>query len=93
MCFFYQKGDDLANFDDAVSYCESVSGSVFEPTYGKQEMMVLDTYGLNNSWLGITDKQNEGKFKYYSNSEVVGYTNWPDEEPNSNGDCVVSMYI
>ena len=84
-------GESLTNFDDAVSYCDKINGFIFEPTYGKQESTVFDFYGQNNSWLGITDQKDEGKFKYYSNSKQVGYTNWSEEEPNSDGNCVVSI--
>merc|ERR1712179_704676 len=68
-----------------------MNGSIFEPMYGKQESAVFDFYGQNNSWLGITDQGDEGKFKYYSNSKQVGYSNWSEEEPNSDGNCVVSV--
>ena len=81
----------MTNFEDAAAYCESVEGSVFEPMFGRQESTVLKFYGQNDSWLGITDEQDEGKFKYYSNSQGIEYTNWPMEEPNSDGNCVVSM--
>jgi len=87
----YIKGENLTNFEDAAAYCESVEGSVFEPMFGRQESTVLNFYGQNDSWLGITDEQDEGKFKYYSNSQGIEYTNWPVEEPNSDGNCVVSM--
>ena len=81
----------MTNFEDAAAYCESVEGSVFEPMFGRQESTVLNFYGQNDSWLGITDEQDEGKFKYYSNSQGIEYTNWPMEEPNSDGNCVVSL--
>ena len=62
---------------DALNYCNRQNATLFEPTYNKQEQMIIDFYDNKKSfWLGATDSSNKGSFLYQSNGKRVEYTNW-----------------
>ena len=64
-------------YKDALIYCNTQNAILFEPTYNKQEQMIIDFYDSKKSfWLGATDSSNEGSFLYQSNGKRVEYTNW-----------------
>ena len=48
------------------------------------------------AWIGLTDADSEGVFKWASTGEVASYTNWRAGEPSndvSNEHCVLYVWI
>ena len=94
-CIFL--GNSVVDFDTAAAFCDTEGGTLFEPTFGKQDQAVQDYYLSNstnlNFWIGVTDQDTEGRFKYYSNDHVIGYEGWKLEEPKSEGDCAISTLM
>jgi len=95
----YKLIDQTVQFAAAHDLCKVMGGKLFEPTYRNVEIMVtefyLATYQTDTFWLGITDKIDEGRYKYASTYKDIDYTNWAktsftDEADNKdNQDCVV----
>ena len=52
------------NYVDAMAYCAENEAKLFEPTYKKEEMKVIDFYSnfeFKSYWLGATDSIKEGR--------------------------------
>ena len=51
--------------------------------------------GIDNFWIGIHDKVNEGHFVYASDKSPIEWNKWSKGQPNSYGgdqDCVIVRY-
>ena len=58
----YHKASSKLPYNQAVTYCEGQNAKLFEPSYNKQEEMVINFYSVNMSyWLGANDISNEGR--------------------------------
>ncbi|XP_018411419.1 PREDICTED: mannose-binding protein C-like [Nanorana parkeri] len=78
------------NFDKAQKTCREAGGNVAMPRNAAEnsavEKVVNIREGSNMAFLGISDSQLEGTFKY-STGETVNFTNWRSGEPNNSGDA------
>jgi cysteine-rich repeat protein/YVTN family beta-propeller protein len=87
-CFaFYDLTTDL-NFADAENACESVGG--FLVTVGSAARQTLISSLGSYAWIGLTDQDVEGTFRWVSNTPFV-YSNWASGQPNGGGseNCVI----
>ena len=82
----YQIFDYFLNWDEAEAYCESIGGHLATITSETELNYILSILEGHPSiecyWLGGTDKETEGTWKWITN-ENWEYTNWEDGEPNN----------
>ncbi|XP_074816040.1 mannose-binding protein-like [Natator depressus] len=81
------------SFENGKSLCAKAGGALACPRNQAENTALQEIVKASEqTYLGISDVQTEGKFVYL-NGEPVTYTNWNTGEPNNNGneDCVV-MY-
>ena len=77
------------SFDDAHQHCGQLieHGRLFEPKNLLQNDLVLTLLDMRQkeaqyAWIGITDRESEGKFKYVSSGKDAFFTKWAIGEPN-----------
>ncbi|XP_044276254.1 pulmonary surfactant-associated protein D-like [Varanus komodoensis] len=72
------------NFDDLKQRCLQAGGQLASPRNAAENTAVQQIAALYNKivFLGITDLQSEGKFKYL-NGDAISYSNWLPGEPNN----------
>ena len=90
------------SFDDAHQHCGQLieHGRLFEPKNLLQNDLVLTLLDMRQkeaqyAWIGITDRQTEGKFKYVSSGKDAFFTKWAIGEPNGGEDqnCVNFLFM
>lgn len=71
-------------FDDLKQKCLQAGGQLASPRNAEENAAVQQIVVLHKKlvFLGITDIQTEGKFKYL-NGEAIVYSNWQSGEPNN----------
>uniref|UniRef100_A0A8D0BTN0 C-type lectin domain-containing protein n=1 Tax=Salvator merianae TaxID=96440 RepID=A0A8D0BTN0_SALMN len=71
------------NFDDLKQRCLQAGGQLASPRNAAENTAIQQIVVLykKSVFLGITDIQSEGKFKYL-NGEAIVYSNWQQGEPN-----------
>ena len=81
---------------DAMEKCKSMNAKLAEPMSTEEnENLATQLTGItafSRYWIGITDKETEGTFKYASDSSEVEFTSWRSGQPNNRWpklDCVV----
>ena len=88
---------DTRNHESANRECSRLDkkGKLFEPKNQLQNELVLTLVKhrqqKHKAWIGITDKQKEGKFTYGTSVDEIFYTNWAKGEPskyNRDKNCV-----
>ena len=100
-CFLYisRFSNVTKSFEDARRSCESNGGMLFEPRNKEENKEVADAgYEIVGNayywWIGVDDKEREGRFQYSSNKQEINFSNWGSGQPNnlnSNEDCVVMI--
>ncbi|KAG8549916.1 hypothetical protein GDO81_018968 [Engystomops pustulosus] len=87
---FVTSGKELT-YEQSNSICQKAGGQLASPKNSEENTAVLEVaqhYGLF-PFMGITDIQTEGIFRYSDGKSLV-YSNWSPGEPNQSGeeDCV-----
>ena len=94
-CYKASPFNEKMNFMDAMEKCNSMNAKLAEPMSTEENknlatkltgMAVFSRY-----WIGISQKETEGTFKYASDSSEVEFTSWRSGQPNNrwpNLDCV-----
>ncbi len=75
-----------ASWLDAQSQAQALGGNLVTINDIEEQQWINQTFGtrLRGFWLGLTDKDEEGNWKWIS-SEPVTYKNWYPGEPNNGG--------
>jgi len=89
------------NFDDCRKQCQQLGGDLIQYNFGANGFMyhsmlrkMMETSG-KNLWIGMTDRETEGTWKYLNGDIVRAHENQGEEllyyfkgaEPNGDGDC------
>ena len=88
----------VETFEGALKFCKDEGGILFEPrdtSITEILYSLMQAKGINNFWIGIHDKVNEGHFVYASNKSPIEWNKWSKGQPNSYGgdqDCVIVRY-
>ncbi|XP_067323074.1 pulmonary surfactant-associated protein D-like [Anolis sagrei] len=84
------------NFDDLKQRCQQAGGQLASPRNSAENTAIKDIVVLyqKSAFLGITDIQTEGTFRYL-NGETIVYSNWQTGEPNNdhNQEDCVEVYV
>lgn len=81
---YYKAFNDDYTWEKAKSYCEALGGHLMTIT-SKKEQEIVSKLGLKaktNYWLGATDEEEEGTWKWVT-GEKWSYTLWGDNEPDN----------
>ena len=101
VCYFFDTYP-TRTFDEAQANCKKIfgpTGKIYEPITEAQARIFYDNYGSgklldNAAWVGITDRETEGVYKYASSGIVVSETAlfWYSDQPDNfgNQDCVAN---
>ena len=75
---------DKLKFQEAIERCNSMNATLAEPM-NEEENANLATNFNNKTryWIGISDRETEGTFKYVSDASEVEFTSWRDGQPNN----------
>ncbi|GLC29699.1 DUF5050 domain-containing protein [Clostridium omnivorum] len=84
----YSVIDKTTSFDSAEAYCESIGGHLATITSLDEQQFISGILksngGLDSYWIGATDREQEGTWKWITN-ENFAYSNWNSGEPNNSG--------
>lgn len=96
--YYISKPEVTRNWNEARSVADEVGGHLVTISDKEEEEFVLQNIENienrnENGWTGLTDRENEGNFKWITGEEVT-YTNWCSGEPNDLGteDAVILRF-
>ncbi len=79
------EDDSVTDWETARQYCIDHNGYLATITSAEEDAFIYNylrnTYGAENAYFGLTDRENEGVWQW-ANGEAVSYTNWGSGEPN-----------
>lgn len=84
----YTLYDYGLTWEEAKAFCEENGGRLLEITSEQEQQIVeelLKSGTYDFYWLGLTDVETEGTFKWESGA-ALSYTNWSENEPNNAGE-------
>jgi len=71
------------DWEAAEKYAQSLGGHLAAVNSAAEQRWLVATFcGQGSLWIGFTDKQREGKWRW-TTGEPVTYTHWGDGEPNN----------
>jgi len=71
-------------FDDAVEFCKIQNGFLAEPRSDFETTSIKQVLETNvNYWIGLSDREEEGDFRWLSDMSELTYSNWEKNEPNN----------
>ena len=95
-CYKASPFTEKLNFQDAMEKCNSMNAKLAEPmNTDENENIATELTGMakfSRYWIGISDKETEGTFKYASDASEVEFTSWRSGQPNNRWpklDCTV----
>ena len=61
-----------------------MNATLAEPRNQEENKNLATNFNVKNRyWIGITDQENEGIFKYVSDASEVGFISWRNGQPNN----------
>ena len=86
-CYKASPFTEKLNFQDAMEKCNSMNAKLAEPmNTDENENIATELTGMakfSRYWIGISDKETEGTFKYASDASEVEFTSWRSGQPNN----------
>ena len=83
-CYKASLLDEKLNFQDAIEKCISMNATLVEPRNQEENMNLATNVNVKSRyWIGISDRETEGTFKYVSDASEVGFTSWRIGQPNN----------
>ena len=83
----YKVFKQSITWKDAQAFCKSLGGNLAMPKtqeLGDFIINIATQYNLNGLWLGATDEETEGVWKWVDGTTMT-YNNWNNGEPNNSG--------
>jgi len=80
-------------FEDAETFCQDEFGTHLASIHDATQSSEIYSLSTEDAWLGLNDRDNEGKWAWTDGSDY-DYTNWKPGEPNNLGDedCTTSSH-
>ena len=75
---------ELKTWEEAEEFCEELGGHLATSTSAEKNEFLVNFANGKAVWLGTTDKETEGVWKWITGEEL-SYTNWNRGEPNDAG--------
>ena len=83
-CYKASTSADRLKFQDAIEKCKSLNAKLAEPMTEDENKNLATNFNANiRYWIGISDQDTEGTFKYVSDASEVGFTSWRAGQPNN----------
>lgn len=84
--YYASKPDTLKNWNEARDVADELGGHLVTISNQDEQDFVFQGVEEYNTalWIGFTDRQNEGEWKWVTGEDVT-YTNWDSGEPNDLG--------
>ena len=82
-CYKASSVAEKLKFQDAIKQCNGMNATLAEPMNDEENKNLATNFNAKiRYWIGITDQETEGTFKYVSDSSEVGFTSWGNGQPN-----------
>jgi len=86
--------DDKKQWVEALASCRTIGAELVKIESQNETEFINATFlsTRKSIWIGLTDVQEEGVWKWSDGTSLQGYSNWGPKEPNNNEDsqhCVV----
>ncbi|KAL9963778.1 hypothetical protein ACROYT_G027318 [Oculina patagonica] len=81
---------DKKDWNNAKAFCNANGAQLVKIESADENDFVNQEFLPDSYWIGLTDAEIEGDWKWSDGSILTAYTNWMSEEPNNynNQDCV-----
>ncbi|XP_045173897.2 uncharacterized protein LOC123535345 isoform X3 [Mercenaria mercenaria] len=92
-CYFFEHS--AVTFSNAQSFCHARKSTMVHIESASENTFIVDHLNTfsnpgNGWWIGMTDSDVEGTWKWTDTNQRVNYTNWNTSEGNSDGeDCCI----
>ena len=79
----YTLMNDALSWDAAEQACLAAGLQLASVKSAEENALLIATAAGNGVWIGGTDKDDEGKWKWSLSGTELSYTNWNPGEPNN----------
>ena len=82
--YIYRFSNVSKSFEEAQKTCVRNGGILFEPKNQQQNEEVAnagDEFDGYFWWIGVDDKEREGRFQYSTTKQDINFSNWRSGEP------------
>ena len=82
-CYKASRFVDKLKFQDAIEKCNSMNATLAEPMNDEENTNLATNFNTKiRYWIGLSDQETEGTFKYVSDASEVVFTSWAAKQPN-----------
>ena len=83
-CYKASRFVDKMNFQAALEQCNNMNATLAEPMNKEENSNLATNFNVKlRYWIGISDQETEGTFKYVSDASEVEFTSWAAKQPNN----------